>query len=123
MDALDEAISLLECLEYSEKRELQIEELKYKRKYQNYKTDGFENLLYSFEPYTDIEELERDLSINYYGTWYANDSTENFEYGKGYKYPHDFENSKVTQQYLPDALVDKKYFIPKEWEKNLGENL
>lgn len=48
---------------------------------------------------------------------------ENFEYGKGYKYPHNFENSKVEQQYLPDTLIGKKYFIPKEWEKNLGEKL
>lgn len=48
---------------------------------------------------------------------------DNFGYGKGYKYPHEFENSKVEQQYLPDALIDKKYFIPKKWEKNLGENL
>ena len=44
-------------------------------------------------------------------------------YGKGYKYPHDYENSKVEQQYLPDKLIGKKYFIPKEWEKNLGEDL
>ena len=37
-------------------------------------------------------------------------------YGVGYKYPHDFENSKVKQQYLPDKLIGKKYFIPKSWE-------
>lgn len=48
---------------------------------------------------------------------------ENFDYGKGYKYPHDYENSKVSQQYLPDKLLGKKYFIPKEWEKDLGENI
>ena len=48
---------------------------------------------------------------------------EKFGYGEGYKYPHDFENSKVEQQYLPDKLINKKYFVPKKWEKNLGENL
>ena len=48
---------------------------------------------------------------------------EEFGYGDGYKYPHDFENGKVEQQYLPDSLLDKKYFVPKKWEKNLGENL
>lgn len=42
-----------------------------------------------------------------------------FGYGQGYLYPHNYENSKVQQQYLPDKLKDKKYFIPKEWEKNL----
>ena len=43
---------------------------------------------------------------------------EEFGYGKGYKYPHDFENGYVEQQYLPDNLVGTKYYIPKKWEKN-----
>ncbi len=42
---------------------------------------------------------------------------EEFGYGNGYKYPHDFENSIVKQQYLPDTLIGKKYFVPKKWEK------
>ncbi len=29
---------------------------------------------------------------------------------KGYKYPHDFENHYVAQQYLPDDLVSRKYY-------------
>ena len=40
----------------------------------------------------------------------------------GYKYPHDFPNSWVKQQYLPDNLKNKKYYIPKEtsqYEKSL----
>lgn len=41
-----------------------------------------------------------------------------FGYGKGYKYPHDFENGYVSQQYLPNNLVGTKYYIPKKWEKN-----
>ena len=32
-------------------------------------------------------------------------------YGVGYKYPHDFENHKVEQQYLPDKVKDKHYYI------------
>ena len=32
-------------------------------------------------------------------------------YGVGYKYPHDFENHKVDQQYLPDKVKDKHYYI------------
>ena len=44
---------------------------------------------------------------------------EEFGYGQGYKYPHDYENGIVEQQYLPDKLVGKKYFIPKSWEKDL----
>lgn len=40
----------------------------------------------------------------------------------GYKYPHDYPNSWVNQQYLPDNIKNKKYYIPKEtsqYEKNL----
>ena len=32
----------------------------------------------------------------------------------GYKYPHDYPNDWVKQQYLPDNLKNKKYYIPKE---------
>ncbi|UCD19743.1 MAG: replication-associated recombination protein A [candidate division WOR-3 bacterium] len=30
-------------------------------------------------------------------------------YGKGYKYPHDYPDAKVKQEYLPDRLKGKKY--------------
>ena len=33
-------------------------------------------------------------------------------HGKGYKYPHDFENHFVVQQYLPDGVRDKIYYTP-----------
>jgi putative ATPase len=29
--------------------------------------------------------------------------------GIGYKYPHDYKDSKVDQQYLPDSIKDKKF--------------
>ena len=31
---------------------------------------------------------------------------------EGYKYPHSYPNSYVKQQYLPDNLIDKKYYCP-----------
>lgn len=34
-----------------------------------------------------------------------------------YKYPHDYPNSIVKQQYLPNNLKGKKYYIPKETSK------
>ena len=37
---------------------------------------------------------------------------------KIYKYPHDYPNTFVNQQYLPDNLINKKYYIPKETSKN-----
>ena len=42
----------------------------------------------------------------------------------GYIYPHNYPNSWVKQQYLPDKLKDKKYYIPKltsMYEKNLKQ--
>ena len=33
---------------------------------------------------------------------------KNLDYGKGYKYAHDFENNFVNQQFLPDKIKDKR---------------
>ena len=35
----------------------------------------------------------------------------------GYKYPHDYKNGFVKQQYLPDELINRKYYIPKTTSK------
>ena len=35
---------------------------------------------------------------------------ENFGYGQGYKYPHDYPGHIVEQQYLPDKMLGTKYF-------------
>ncbi len=35
-------------------------------------------------------------------------------YGKGYRYPHDYEGALVAQSYLPDKLADKVYYKPAE---------
>ena len=42
---------------------------------------------------------------------------------KDYKYPHDYKGAYVRQQYLPDKLKNKKYYIPKDigYEKVLKE--
>ena len=37
-----------------------------------------------------------------------------FGYGVGYKYPHDYPNHRVEQQYLPDKMKNTKYFIKDE---------
>lgn len=46
-------------------------------------------------------------------------------YGGEYKYAHDFENNFVIQQYLPDEIKDKVYYLPTENgnEKQLKDNL
>lgn len=43
---------------------------------------------------------------------------------KDYKYPHNYKGSFVKQQYLPDELINKKYYYPKEsslYEKKIKE--
>ena len=37
----------------------------------------------------------------------------------GYKYPHDFPGHWVEQQYLPDKMLDTKYYIPDETEAKI----
>ena len=37
-----------------------------------------------------------------------------FGYGVGYKYPHDFPGHWVKQQYLPDKMLETKYYNPDE---------
>ncbi|MBQ7453764.1 MAG: replication-associated recombination protein A [Selenomonadaceae bacterium] len=37
-----------------------------------------------------------------------------FGHGVGYKYPHDFENHFVRQQYLPDKKISAHYYKPTE---------
>lgn len=42
-------------------------------------------------------------------------------HGLGYQYAHDFENHYVDQQYLPDELKDRKFYIPSDngYEKKI----
>lgn len=46
-------------------------------------------------------------------------------HGKGYQYPHDFENGYVPQQYLPDHMRGKTFFKPKGlgYEKTIEKRL
>jgi len=42
-----------------------------------------------------------------------------FNYGKEYKYAHDFDDNFAEQQYLPDELKDKIYYSPSENGKEM----
>ena len=46
-------------------------------------------------------------------------------HGKGYRYPHDFDDHFVEQKYLPTALADAKYYRPTDngAERQLKERL
>ena len=45
--------------------------------------------------------------------------------GVGYRYPHDYESADVAQQYLPDALVERRYYVPSDQglESRIAERL
>ena len=46
-------------------------------------------------------------------------------YGKGYRYPHDYQGGVVTQDYLPEQLAGRRFYEPKEsgYEKSIKERL
>ena len=46
-------------------------------------------------------------------------------YGKGYKYPHNYEGAEVEQDYLPDVLKGKTYYHPTDrgYDKEIRERL
>jgi putative ATPase len=48
-----------------------------------------------------------------------------FGYGRGYLYPHDYDDADVEQQYLPDELVGRVFYEPSEegLEQKIGERL
>ncbi len=35
-------------------------------------------------------------------------------HGEGYRYPHDYPDGHVAQQYKPDDVADRRYFVPTE---------
>lgn len=48
---------------------------------------------------------------------------KNLGYGTGYKYAHDYPKHYVKQQYLPDALTGRRFYIPSDngYEKTIQE--
>lgn len=44
-------------------------------------------------------------------------------YGKGYKYPHDFPNHWIEQEYLPEKLRGARFYSPADnkWEREINE--
>ncbi|MCK9443036.1 MAG: replication-associated recombination protein A [Tissierellaceae bacterium] len=46
-------------------------------------------------------------------------------HGLNYKYPHDYKNSYIEQQYLPDDFEEKKYYNPTDngYEKEIRKRL
>jgi putative ATPase len=46
-------------------------------------------------------------------------------YGKGYKYPHDYPQARVKQEYLPSKIVGKTFYHPQDrgFEREIGKRM
>ncbi|MEF9991863.1 MAG: replication-associated recombination protein A [Romboutsia sp.] len=67
----------------------------------------------------DLDNIETgDIPLHLKDAHYA--GAKDLGRGIDYKYPHDYENNYIKQQYLPDAIKDKKYYNP---GNNKNENL
>jgi len=55
----------------------------------------------------------------------GNRDSEELGHGKGYLYPHNFPGAYIEQQYLPDELVERRYYnpSPRGREKSLNDEL
>lgn len=56
--------------------------------------------------------IDKPVPLHLRDTSYA--GAEKFGNGKGYKYPHDFDNHFVAQQYMPQSVVNNKYYCPSD---------
>ncbi len=81
--------------------------------------------------YIAIKKAEQDVKNNplYSVPLYLRNAPSNLMksigYGKEYKYPHDFENNFIKQNYFPEEIIKTQYYFPTEngQEKNLKERL
>ena len=65
----------------------------------------------------DTGSIPAHLQDAHYG------GAEKLNHGAGYKYPHSYPDHYVKQQYLPDKIKDKRYYIPQDnkFEQNSNE--
>lgn len=59
----------------------------------------------------DLENMKIDDIPNHLKDAHYS-GAENLNRGVDYKYPHNYENSYVNQQYLPNNIKYKKYYVP-----------
>ncbi len=66
---------------------------------------AIDDALYDVEN-SDTGVIPKNLQDSHYS------GAKKLGHGEGYKYPHNFPNNYVQQQYLPDKIKDKKYYNP-----------
>ncbi len=74
-----------------------------------------------------LEDIEKEdvgrVPLHLRGSNYSGSNVLNE--GSRYKYPHDYENHYVRQQYMPKELLKKKYYTPTSmgYEKRIKDRL
>lgn len=83
----------------------------------------------ALSPKSNSAESAVDMALNDIESGNTGDVPNHLHNGNPeYKYPHDYPNSYVKQQYLPDKIKDKTYYHPKSNKnekilKSIMENL
>ncbi len=71
----------------------------------------------------DVEKIKTTVPLHLRDAHYG--GAKDLGHGKEYLYAHNYEKNYVEQQYLPDQLIDKKYYEPTTngYEKNIKEHM
>lgn len=73
----------------------------------------------ALSPKSNTAHLALDKALEDVQTGRCDDIPETIKiHSTIYKYPHDYPNNFVVQQYLPNNLVNRKYYIPKDTSPN-----
>ena len=73
----------------------------------------------ALSPKSNSSHLALDQAISDVETGRCGDIPDTIKiHSTTYKYPHDYPNCFVVQQYFPNNLVGKKYFHPKDSSPN-----
>ena len=79
----------------------------------------------ALSPKSNTAHMALDIALNDVRLGNIGDIPEHITTNSlNYKYPHNYPNNWVNQQYMPDKLLNKKYYQPKEtskYEKALKE--
>lgn len=69
----------------------------------------------ALSPKSNSAEMAIDLALNDVRSGNISDVPNHLKNpSSDYKYPHDYKNDYVRQQYLPDSIIDRKYYYPKD---------
>ena len=79
----------------------------------------------ALSPKSNSAHIALDLAINDIRSGNSGNVPEHIKTNSpNYKYPHNYPNAYIKQQYLPDTLINKEYYVPKttsKYEKQLKE--